>query len=161
MLIDVSVVIAEGKRPVYIPNPEAKPSSADGTALGRVWESRTPPDNLSEKAHPIGVALFCVSAPGAGPTAGAAACLGLVDDVLILLAFACCVAAVLGALAWLGVRGRRRGVGGEVMGPFEEMWHPAAIRYRPEIRILPELTVPMPSADCPGPVRVTGGVERG
>src|SRR5699024_4117619 len=25
------------------PNPEAKPHSADGTALARVWESRTPP----------------------------------------------------------------------------------------------------------------------
>ncbi|MEU4336566.1 hypothetical protein AB0F59_18365 [Micromonospora lupini] len=69
------------------------------------------------------------------------------DDILILLVFACCVAAVLGALAWLGVRGRRRGVGGEVMGPFEEMWHPAATRYRAEIRIQEERMVPMPSAD--------------
>src|SRR3954470_173585 len=33
-----------GETPGLIPNPEAKPSSADGTALGRVWESRTPPD---------------------------------------------------------------------------------------------------------------------
>src|ERR1700755_1682374 len=31
--------------PGLIPNPEAKPASADGTALGRVWESRTPPDS--------------------------------------------------------------------------------------------------------------------
>ena len=37
------VVIAAGKRPVSIPNLEAKPASADGTAPGRVWESRTPP----------------------------------------------------------------------------------------------------------------------
>src|SRR3712207_1106934 len=34
-----------GETPGLIPNPEAKPSSADGTALGRVWESRTPPDS--------------------------------------------------------------------------------------------------------------------
>ena len=34
-----------GKRPVYIPNPEAKPFSADGTAGGTLWESRTPPNN--------------------------------------------------------------------------------------------------------------------
>ena len=32
-----------GETPGPIPNPEAKPFSADGTALGRVWESRTPP----------------------------------------------------------------------------------------------------------------------
>ena len=37
------VVIAAGKRPASIPNLEAKPASADGTAPGRVWESRTPP----------------------------------------------------------------------------------------------------------------------
>src|SRR5699024_8863218 len=30
--------------PGSIPNPEAKPHCADGTALGRVWESRSPPD---------------------------------------------------------------------------------------------------------------------
>src|SRR3954453_8786915 len=34
-----------GETPGLIPNPEAKPSSADGTAPGRVWESRTPPDS--------------------------------------------------------------------------------------------------------------------
>ena len=34
-----------GETPGHIPNPEAKPTSADGTALGRVWESRTPPDS--------------------------------------------------------------------------------------------------------------------
>ena len=30
--------------PGPIPNPEAKPASADGTALVTVWESRTSPD---------------------------------------------------------------------------------------------------------------------
>ena len=34
-----------GETPGPIPNPEAKTHSADGTAPGRVWESRTPPDN--------------------------------------------------------------------------------------------------------------------
>ena len=42
------VVIAAGKRPVSIPNLEAKPASADGTAPGRVWESRTPPQQSSQ-----------------------------------------------------------------------------------------------------------------
>ena len=41
------VVIAAGKRPASIPNLEAKPASADGTAPGRVWESRTPPQHSS------------------------------------------------------------------------------------------------------------------
>jgi hypothetical protein len=32
--------------PGYIPNPEAKPHSADGTAGGTLWESRTPPNSF-------------------------------------------------------------------------------------------------------------------
>src|SRR3712207_2378669 len=35
----------ERETPGNIPNPEAKPLSADGTALETGWESRTPPDN--------------------------------------------------------------------------------------------------------------------
>ena len=41
----LAAVKAWGKRPAPIPNPEAKPHSADGTAPGRVWESRTPPQH--------------------------------------------------------------------------------------------------------------------
>src|SRR5687768_9307863 len=37
----------ERETPGLIPNPEAKPLSADGTALETGWESRTPPDNHS------------------------------------------------------------------------------------------------------------------
>lgn len=44
------VVIAVGKRPASIPNLEAKPTSADGTAPARVWESRTPPPTKQMKA---------------------------------------------------------------------------------------------------------------
>ena len=32
-----------GVTPGPFPNPEAKPTCADGTAPGRVWESKTPP----------------------------------------------------------------------------------------------------------------------
>src|SRR3712207_4869188 len=39
----------ERETPGNIPNPEAKPLSADGTAPGTGWESRTPPDNHSTK----------------------------------------------------------------------------------------------------------------
>src|SRR5689334_13232313 len=35
--------VGGGGTPGPMPNPEAKPSSADGTALARVWESRSPP----------------------------------------------------------------------------------------------------------------------
>ena len=47
------VVIAAGKRPAPIPNLEAKPASADGTAPGRVWESRTPPQQPSQMVGPL------------------------------------------------------------------------------------------------------------
>ncbi len=33
-----------GETPVLIPNTEVKPSSADGTALGTGWESRSLPE---------------------------------------------------------------------------------------------------------------------
>ena len=42
-LIGVSVVDGGGETPGPIPNPEAKPARADGTAPGREWESRLPP----------------------------------------------------------------------------------------------------------------------
>ena len=35
--------------PGPIPNPVAKLPSADGTALGRVWESKTPPTHYLER----------------------------------------------------------------------------------------------------------------
>ena len=47
MFHNVTAVIAKRETPGHIPNPEAKPFSADGTAPARVWESRTPPNNHS------------------------------------------------------------------------------------------------------------------
>lgn len=52
-LTHLVVVIAAGKRPASIPNLEAKPASADGTAPGRVWESRTPPQHTSQMVGPL------------------------------------------------------------------------------------------------------------
>src|SRR3954451_16061438 len=43
---------SDGETPGSIPNPEAKPFSADGTALVTGWESRTPPDILSMRVAP-------------------------------------------------------------------------------------------------------------
>src|SRR5687768_10770779 len=51
----------ERETPGHIPNPEAKPLSADGTALETGWESRTPPDNHSKRgSEPSALALVCV-----------------------------------------------------------------------------------------------------
>ena len=38
-----------GETPGNIPNPEAKPNNADGTAPDRVWESRKPPQPHHKK----------------------------------------------------------------------------------------------------------------
>jgi hypothetical protein len=43
---------SEGETPGPIPNPEAKPLCADGTARETVWESRTPPDNHYNESPP-------------------------------------------------------------------------------------------------------------
>ena len=42
--MNVPVVNSHGETPGPIPNPEVKPTHADGTAPDREWESRTPPD---------------------------------------------------------------------------------------------------------------------
>ena len=51
-LIGVSVVDGGGETPGPIPNPEAKPARADGTAPGREWESRLPPTQQLHTQHP-------------------------------------------------------------------------------------------------------------
>src|SRR5215218_6665701 len=58
----------ERETPGHIPNPEAKPLSADGTALETGWESRTPPDNHSRKgpSTPAGALSSFPDHPGAG-----------------------------------------------------------------------------------------------
>src|ERR1043165_6848414 len=42
-----------GDTPGPIPNPEVKPSSADGTARATGWESRSLPEHL-QKSRPLG-----------------------------------------------------------------------------------------------------------
>src|SRR5687768_2044629 len=58
-----------GETPGPIPNPEAKTHSADGTAPGRVWESRSPPDIHYSKAPttPSGPSLFNTQPPHLSP----------------------------------------------------------------------------------------------
>jgi hypothetical protein len=66
-----------------------------------------------------------------------------------MLAIGVLFAAIMGVLFWLGSRVRRRGGGGSeaFMGPFEDMWHPAAHRARLETQMVEERVVSMPSPD--------------
>ncbi|WP_431913827.1 hypothetical protein [Micromonospora carbonacea] len=84
------------------------------------------------------------------------------DELLAIVLVAGSLAAILGLLAWLAARVRRRGIGDNVMGPFEEIWHPAAHRFRAEIKVHEERMVPLPSAGDPkrrGSGRVAGPGE--
>ena len=49
VLIGLSVVNSYRETPGPIPNPEAKPVHADGTATGRLWESKSPPTPNNKK----------------------------------------------------------------------------------------------------------------
>jgi hypothetical protein len=52
---------------------------------------------------------------------------------------------VLVGLPRLAARARRGGTGGSVLGPFEEIWHPAAHRARVEVEVQQERTdAPLP-----------------
>ena len=54
-----------GVTPGPFPNPEAKPACADGTAPGRVWESRSPPTFALEQEN-----MVCWCVVRAGPPFG-------------------------------------------------------------------------------------------
>ena len=47
----------------------------------------------------------------------------------------------------LGRRARRRGIGGSVLAPLEEIWDPVAHRTNIEIQVLAEAEAPAPSPD--------------
>jgi hypothetical protein len=69
-----------------------------------------------------------------------------VGELSGFLAVAGGLAAILGALVLLARRVRRRGVGGAIMGPFDEIYHPAAHRFRFEIQVRAQRRmVPLPS----------------
>lgn len=58
-------------------------------------------------------------------------------------------ALVMGLLLALGKRVRRSGAGGDALGPFEELWHPAAHRARIEVRTHDSRQEPAPSPGDP------------
>lgn len=65
---------------------------------------------------------------------------GLLSLMVILAGFAM----ILGGLAWMASRVRRRGGGDSLMGPFDEIWHPAALQARIEIQVQDERPAPSP-----------------
>ena len=68
-------------------------------------------------------------------------------QLLSFLIVAGVLAPILGVLAWLGSRVRRRGVGGDIMGPVEEIWYATARSSRLVIHEQNERMVPIPSPD--------------
>ena len=57
------------------------------------------------------------------------------------------LAAVLGTLAWLAARIRRRGVGQEIMGPVDLIYRPHTYQINLETRSHEQRTVARPPAD--------------
>jgi len=50
-------------------------------------------------------------------------------------------------LAWLASRVRRRGIGGGIMGPIDELYHPSAHVLRFEIEAHEQRLLPIPSPE--------------
>jgi hypothetical protein len=53
----------------------------------------------------------------------------------------------MGLLLWLGIRLRRRGIGGQIMSPIDEIYHPAAHRFRQETQVQEERLAPRSGSD--------------
>lgn len=69
------------------------------------------------------------------------------DGFLTFLVIAAVFAAILGGMAWIAVRARRRGLGDSITGPWDEIWHPTAHQAHIEIREQEERATPRPSPD--------------
>lgn len=67
------------------------------------------------------------------------------EDFLPLVVILAAFGLVMGGLAWIASRARRRGVGGSVLGAVDEIFHPAAYQPRIEIQVQAERKAPMPS----------------
>jgi hypothetical protein len=68
-----------------------------------------------------------------------------VDTLIGALVVTAGFAVLLAGYAALAVRMRRRRIGGALMGPIDEIYHPAAHRFRAEIQVHEQRTVPTPS----------------
>lgn len=65
----------------------------------------------------------------------------------LLLVLAGGFASILGGFVMLARRMRRRGIGGALMGPIDEIYQPSALRMRQEVQVQAEARATRPSAD--------------
>jgi hypothetical protein len=72
-----------------------------------------------------------------------------VEKIVPWLVFVAVTAALLGGLAWLAARTRRRGVGQEIMGPVDLIYRPHTHQINHEIRAQAQRMVAMPPAGDP------------
>jgi len=72
-----------------------------------------------------------------------------VDGILAALGVGALYGVLVGGLAWIGVRARRRRVGSDVLGAFDEIWHPAGHRHRVEVRQHDQRVEPAPAPGDP------------
>jgi hypothetical protein len=70
-----------------------------------------------------------------------------VTELLLALGGLAVLVGVPAGYAWLGVRARRRGIGGSVLAPLEEVWDPTAHRTNIEIQVQAQAEAPAPSPD--------------
>ena len=66
------------------------------------------------------------------------------SDVLLAVGGLGVLVGVPAGYAWLGARARRRGIGGSVLAPLEEVWDPVAHRTNIEIQVQAEAAAPSP-----------------
>jgi hypothetical protein len=69
------------------------------------------------------------------------------SEIVPWLVSAAVFAAILGSLAWLASRTRRRGVGREIMGPVDLIYRPHTHQINFETQMQEQRMVAMPSPD--------------
>jgi hypothetical protein len=63
---------------------------------------------------------------------------------------------LVGLVVWIGRRARRRRIGGNVLGAFDEIWHPAGYRHRIEVERHDERVEAAPAPGDPPQVQTPG-----
>ena len=71
------------------------------------------------------------------------------DGIWQLIVTVAVLALILGSFPWLAARVRRRGIGGGVLEPIQDMWDPTAYRTQIELQAQAERKAPAPSPDDP------------
>jgi hypothetical protein len=67
-----------------------------------------------------------------------------VSEVALAIELLAVLAGIPAGYAWLGRRARRRGIGGSLLAPLEEVWDPGTHRTHVEVQVLAEREAPAP-----------------